>query len=124
MAREMQYYPTLGIRKISTEAGADEHWRPVILYAYAKLAWNPEQSWEAILEDFCRNAYCDIAEQMVSFWHYQEGREPLLTRCQKNLDMLKRMKETTGDQRVMARLSRLEMLQNQPDPHPEWPENM
>lgn len=124
MAKEMRYYPEIGITKISTEAGADEHWRPVILYTFAKLAWNPEENWETILEDFCQNAYGDISKQMVEFWQYQEGREPLLTRKQKNLDALAELKSVTNDKRVEARLARLEMLQNEPDPHPEWPENM
>lgn len=123
MSEEMKYYPTIGINLISTEAGADEYWRPLILYAYARLAWNPDESWEAILEDFCRNAYGDIAEQMIEFWRYQESREPFVTRKQKNEETLRWLKAMTSDEKVAARLSRLEMLLSQPDPHPEWPEN-
>jgi hypothetical protein len=124
MATELKYYPTIGIRLMSTESGANDYWRPLVLYAYSRLTWNPDESYEAIVEDFCRHAYGDVAEPMIEFWRYQEGREALKTRCQKNLDTLKRIKQMTNDDKVLARLSRLEMLQSQPDPHPEWPENL
>jgi hypothetical protein len=124
MAKELKYYPSIGIRQISSEAGADLNWRTLVIYAYARLVWNPEEPYEAILEDFCRHAYGNMAEQMIEFWRYQEGREPLATRCKKNLERLHNIKQMTTDEKILARLGRLEFFQNQPDPIPNWPENM
>jgi len=121
-AAEMRFYPTIGIRKCSSEGAGEGYWRPMVMYAYGRLLWNPEQPHEAIMEDFCRHAYGEAAELMLEFWQIQERREPFLTQRDKNLVMVRQAKTLTSDPQVLDRLAHLEALLLMPDRITKWPD--
>jgi hypothetical protein len=121
-AAEMRYYPTVGIRQCSSEGAGEGYWRPMVMYAYGRLLWNPEQPHGAIIEDFCRHAYGEAAELMLAFWQIQEAREPFLTRRDKNLAMVRQAKEMTDNEQVLTRLAHLETLLRMPDRITQWPD--
>ena len=121
MAGELQCYPTIGIRQCSSEGAGEGYWRPLVMYAYAQLLWNPNQSYRVIIEDFCRHAYGDVAEPMLEFWMQQEVREPFITQRDKNLTYLRQVKGMTRDQQVLAHLTHLEELLMMPDRITKWP---
>lgn len=122
MAAEMRYYPTIGIRQCSSEGAGEGYWRPMVMYVYGRLLWNPDQSYEAIMEDFCRHAYGEAAELMLEFWRIQEAREPFITQRDKNLAMVRQAKTLTNDEQVLTRLTHLETLLLMPDRITEWPD--
>ena len=121
-AAELRFYPTVGIRQCSSEGAGEGYWRPLVMYAYGRLLWNPQQSHEAIMEDFCRHAYGEAAELMLEFWRIQERREPFLTQRDKNLAMVREAKTLTADPQVLDRLAHLESLLLMPDRVTEWPD--
>ena len=121
MAEELKWYPKVGIRQMSTEGAGEDYWRPMVMYVYGRLVWNPEQSYEAIMEDFCRHAYGDVADQMLEFWKIQELRQPHITQRDKNLETLRRIKQMTGDKQVQARLDHLQELVLRSDRITKWP---
>jgi len=122
LAAELRFYPTIGIRQCSSEGAGEGYWRPMVMYAYGRLLWNPELSYEAIMEDFCRYAYGEAADVMLEFWQIQEKREPFLTQRDKNLAMVRQAKTLTGDAQVLARLAHLEALLLMPDRITKWPD--
>jgi len=122
IATELRFYPTIGIRQCSSEGAGEGYWRPLVMYAYGRLLWNPEQPHEAIMKDFCRHAYGEAAELMLEFWQIQEQREPHLTQRDKNLAMVRQAKTLTADPQVLDRLSHLETLLLMPDRITPWPD--
>jgi len=122
LAAEMRYYPTVGIRQCSSEGAGEGYWRPLVMYVYARMLWNPDQSYEGIMEDFCRHAYGMAAELMLEFWKVQEARQPFITQRDKNLAMVRQAKEMTADQQVLTRLAHLETLLLMPDRITQWPD--
>ncbi|MHB9109550.1 MAG: DUF4838 domain-containing protein [Armatimonadota bacterium] len=65
MAEDLQLLRRLGFTRVETDQAG---WNPLNLYAAARLLWNPELSWEAIIADFCRRHYGDAAEAMTRYW--------------------------------------------------------
>jgi len=121
-AAELRFYPTIGIRQCSSEGAGEGYWRPMVMYAYGRLLWNPEQSHEAIMEDFCRHAYGEAAGLMLEFWQIQERRAPFLTQRDKNLAMVRQAITLTSDPQVLDRLAHLEALLLMPDRITKWPD--
>lgn len=74
MSADLRFYRhELGLTHVSSEI-AD--WHEVNMYAYARLAWNPEGSWRDVLADFCRRGYGPAADEMLRHWTVLEtGRE-------------------------------------------------
>ncbi|MDO8587921.1 MAG: DUF4838 domain-containing protein [Armatimonadota bacterium] len=122
MAEELKWYPKVGILQMSSEGAGEFYWRPMVMYVYAHLVWNPEQSYEDLMKDFCDHAYGDVAGQMLKFWKIQELRHPHITQRDKNLKILEEIKGMTGDPTVIARLEHLEELVSRPDHITKWPD--
>ena len=114
MAQELRHYSDLGIDKISSEGGGAGSWRPLVMYAFAALAWNPRLSAEEIIADFCSRSYGAAAPLMVEFWHLQEKRESLAPRRRKSLALLARAESQADSVQVAARLAHLEAMFWQP----------
>lgn len=122
MAEELKWYPKVGIRRMSTEGAGEGYWRPMVMYVYGRLVWNPEQSYEDIMKDFCDHAYGDVADKMLEFWKIQEERRPHITQRDKNLQMLDGVKAMTSDETVIARIEHLQYLLRMPDRITKWPD--
>lgn len=122
MAEELKWYPKVGIRQMSTEGAGEGYWRPMVMYVYGRMVWNPEQSYEDIMKDFCDHAYGDVAWQMLKFWKIQELRHPHITQRDKNLLILEEIKGMTKDPAVIARIEHLEYLVRMPDRITQWPD--
>jgi len=55
----------LGFREVESDQGG---WSPLNIYAAARLLWQPELPWEAIVRDFCHRYYGEAAEAMTAYW--------------------------------------------------------
>lgn len=110
MAEELRWLPELGLSRISSEGAGGDQWRPLVMYAYARLVWNPDLAAEGIIEDFCRRTYGDVAEAMLEFWRLQETREPFATREKKSLALLQQAQAGTEDPAILKRFANLERL--------------
>lgn len=71
MRKDLQYFHRLGIRGISSDQWGPG-WYPLNMYAFARLAWNPHLSPEAIIEDFCRGYYGAASGTMIAYWNLLE----------------------------------------------------
>ncbi|MFL6302543.1 MAG: DUF4838 domain-containing protein [Candidatus Sulfotelmatobacter sp.] len=71
MNADLRFYrDELGLTHVSSEI-AD--WQEENMYAYARLAWNPNASWRDVLADFCRRSYGPAAEDMLQHWTVLES---------------------------------------------------
>lgn len=122
LAAELRYYPTIGLRRISTEGAGEGYWRPLIMYVYARLLWDPAQNPAAIMDDFCRHAYGPAADAMRAFWQAQEAREPFLIRRDACLAQLAEIAAEVTDPVIRARLDHLHSLLRRPDRITKWPD--
>jgi hypothetical protein len=69
MIREdMRFFRRLDVDGISSETWCQDDWYPLNMYAYAKLAWNPDLKTEKIIADFCRRCYSKASEPMITYW--------------------------------------------------------
>lgn len=69
MASELGHYPSIGVDMICSEGA---RWRPLVMYAYSRLAWNPSLTAPDIIADFCARHYGEAAPAMTDFWLAQE----------------------------------------------------
>jgi hypothetical protein len=66
MNADLRFYRReLDLTHVSSEI-AD--WHEVNMYAYPRLAWNPDDFWRDVLADFCRRAYGPAEEEMLRHW--------------------------------------------------------
>lgn len=69
MIREdMRFFRRLDVDGISSETWCQDDWYPLNMYAFAKLAWNPDLKAEDILVDFCRRYYGKASAPMIAYW--------------------------------------------------------
>jgi len=96
-------------------------WYPLNMYAFGKLAWNPNLKPQEIIDDFCAKYYGRAGQTMAAYWNaLEEGlREswhtdrPIDWRDQKRIELIKQSlslaeNKTTADRiRATAALHKL-----------------
>jgi len=65
IAEDLRLLHGLGFRAVETDQAG---WSPLNIYAAARLLWNPDQSWEELVRDFCRRYYGEAATAMERYW--------------------------------------------------------
>jgi hypothetical protein len=108
MAADLRFYRELGLTRVSSEI-AD--WHEENMYVYARLAWNPDSSWEDALAEFCRKSYGNVADQMIRHWTVLENaKDDWFSRreeCEAYLRRALAAAETTDIRRRINRISAL-----------------
>ena len=107
MAEELRYYLSLDIDKICTEA---VKWSDAVMYAYARLTWNPDLRTEEIIKDFSRRYYGKAWSVMTDFWLAQEKKGVWEKRKKAGLARLSQAKRLAEDEKILNRITRLEKM--------------
>lgn len=71
MREDMRYFHRLGVSGISSDQWGPG-WYPLNMYAFGKLAWNPDLTVREIIEDFCKRYYGASSDAMVAYWSLLE----------------------------------------------------
>ena len=121
LRKDYAWYQKLGIDEVSSETYI---WDEFNLWAYGRLAWNPELPVTQIVEAYCPIAYRAAAQPMQRFhlllerhkWEWPLHRQELAG----FLRQAQEQAATAADQMVQAKLARLgEILAR--DPQKSWP---
>ncbi|MBI3947047.1 MAG: DUF4838 domain-containing protein [Armatimonadetes bacterium] len=64
---DLRFFRRTGIEGISSDQWGPG-WYPLNMYAFARLAWDPELTVDALISDFCRRYYGSAAPAMAAYW--------------------------------------------------------
>ena len=68
---DIGYFQRLGVRGISSDQWGPG-WYPLNMYAFGKLAWNPQLKPEELIDDFCAKYYGRAGRTMAAYWNLLE----------------------------------------------------
>lgn len=71
MCDDMRYFRRLGVTGISSDQWGPG-WYPLNMFAFGKLAWNPDLTPQEIVDDFCVRYYGRAAQAMAAYWNVLE----------------------------------------------------
>lgn len=108
---DMRFFRKLGLEGISSDQWGP-YWYPVNMYAFGKLAWDPNLKGSDLIADFCRRYYGKAAEPMLAYWNLlEEGlREswntntPTNWRDQQRIALVKKALSQAEDKSVQDRV--------------------
>ena len=69
---DMRYFRRCGVDGISSDQHVAGKWYDLNMYAYARLAWNPDLELEEIVADFCDHYYGEASKPMQAYWNLLE----------------------------------------------------
>jgi hypothetical protein len=69
---DMRFFRRIGVDEISSETWCQDDWYPLNMYAYGRIAWNPNLKPEDIVADFCRRYYGKASNPMIAYWNLLE----------------------------------------------------
>jgi hypothetical protein len=69
---DMRFFRRIDVDGISSETWCQDDWYPLNMYAYSKIAWNPDLKAEDIIADFCRHYYGKASKPMIAYWNLLE----------------------------------------------------
>ena len=109
IASDLRFYrDQLGLTRVSSEI---VDWHEENMYVYARLAWNPDLSWQVALEDFCRRSYGQAADVMLKHWLLLESAKENWFRhrdeCKQYLRQALQSAETTEIRHRINRITEL-----------------
>ncbi|NOZ21773.1 MAG: DUF4838 domain-containing protein [Planctomycetes bacterium] len=111
ICEDMRYFHRLGITGISSDQWGPG-WYPLNMYAYGKLAWNPNLTPEEIIADFCTRTYDGAADAMMDYWNLlEEGlreswttQDPINWRDDQRREVIRKALSQAGDDQVDKRI--------------------
>jgi hypothetical protein len=69
---DMRFLRRSGVKGLSSDQWAEGGWYPLNMYAFGKLAWNPDLAIEEIIADFCHRYYGRASAPMIRYWSLLE----------------------------------------------------